>query len=80
MFSMAVLEHIHTDNDWVLEQIARITKSHLIVIESESWDSERHFPRNYKKIFESLGFKQIEVDEECEGFGKTFICRVFERK
>ncbi len=79
-FSMAVLEHIHPDSDWIFSELARVTKSYLIIIESETWDSDRHFPRNYKKIFERLGFNQIEENTDCEGFGESYICRVFKKK
>ncbi|MET3698870.1 methyltransferase family protein [Bacillus oleivorans] len=60
VFTMAVFEHIHYESNWIFKEIARITKSYLITIESEDGVSGRHFPRNYKSLFEPLGLKQIE--------------------
>ena len=53
VFTMAVLEHIHYDSEFIFPEIARIARKYLITIEDEitTW-SERHFPRNYKEIFE----------------------------
>lgn len=62
VFTMAVFEHIHYDSNWIFKEIARITKSYLITIESENGVSERHFPRNYHSVFEPFGLKQIELN------------------
>ena len=81
VFTMAVLEHIHDDSSWIFEEIVRITKKYLITIEDEKCLSWRHFPRNYKKIFEELGLKQIK-EKNCIGIpnlGRTFYARVFKK-
>lgn len=52
VFTMAVLQHIHVDSNWIFEHIARISKQYIILIELET--------RDYKKIFEKFNFKQIE--------------------
>lgn len=54
VFTMAVIQHIHLDSNWIFEHIARINKRCLIIIEVDIY-------RNYKNIFENLGYKQIEV-------------------
>lgn len=66
VFTMAVLEHLHKDSEYVFKDIARIAKQYLLTIEDESGISKRHFPRNYQAIFEPLGLKQIyeEIYEE----------------
>jgi len=81
VFTMAVLEHIHTSSEWVFPEIARITNRYLVTIEDERGYSWRHFPRNYQRVFEPLGFRQIEqiTCKEIEGLGKDFIARVFVR-
>jgi SAM-dependent methyltransferase len=61
VFTMAILQHIHPKSEWIFSEIVRITKSFLIIREAEGYISWRHFPRNYKKIFERLGMKQIEA-------------------
>ncbi|HWO75352.1 MAG TPA: class I SAM-dependent methyltransferase [Bacillus sp. (in: firmicutes)] len=60
VFTMAVFEHIHYESDWIFNEIARISNSYLIIVESENGVSGRHFPRNYKNLFEPMGFTQIE--------------------
>ena len=60
VFTMAVLEHLHTDSERCFADIARITRDHLITIEDENKVSWRHFPRLYQRIFEPLGLQQIE--------------------
>ncbi|WP_163583359.1 class I SAM-dependent methyltransferase [Gracilibacillus saliphilus] len=60
VFTMAVLEHIHPDSEWIFNHIARITKSYLLTLEAETDEHWRIFPRNYRDIFEGLGFKQVE--------------------
>lgn len=82
-FTMAVLEHIHTDSEWVFGQLARVTRTWLLTIEDElSW-SWRHFPRNYKKIFEAFEFqevKQLRLNVKEHGLGSGFCARLFERE
>ena len=82
VFTMAVLMHIHRDSDFVFGEIARITKSTLIVIEDEEGLAVKNFTRNYKKIFERLGFTQTR-HEDCRGrhgFGdKGMHLRVFKK-
>lgn len=81
VFTMAVLEHVHKDSEWVFEEIARLAKRCLITIEDEKEVSERHFPRNYKKIFESFGFRQI-YEHNCADIHMLtakFHARVFTR-
>ncbi|UFJ42541.1 class I SAM-dependent methyltransferase [Brevibacillus humidisoli] len=82
VYAMAVLEHIHPDSDWIFAEMARIAKSYIITIEAESSVTERHFPRNYKLVFEPFGFQQIEEETNCirAGLGQDFIARVFENK
>lgn len=61
VLTMAVLQHIHYQSEWIFPEITRITKSFLIIVENENYIHWRHFPRNYKRVFESLGMEQLEV-------------------
>lgn len=81
VYTMAVLEHIHPDSEWIFADLARITGSYLITIEDEAAVSWRHVPRNYKKIFEPLGLAQIE-EGSCipAGLSQGFRLRVFRKK
>jgi|GEM_PF-2464290 hypothetical protein len=81
VYTMAVLEHIHDESEFIFSHITRITRKILITIEDEGGISWRHFPRNYKKIFENLGMKQIEEinfkKTRVPGIKKEFFGRVF---
>jgi len=81
VFTMAVLEHIHTESEWIFAEMVRITNDVLITIEDERGLTWRHFPRNYKKIFASPGVKQIEElnCSEVDGLGSDFSARVFRK-
>jgi len=75
IFTMAVLEHVHPDSDWVFADIARLAGRVLITIEDEAGDDWRHFPRNYRTVFESCGLRQVEAfqvylagDRALDGF------------
>ena len=81
IFAMAVLEHIHWDSDWVFSYLSKMSKKYLVIIEDEWQVSNRHFPRNYKDIFENLGMTQLE-DINCvhiPGLNKNFFARVFSK-
>jgi SAM-dependent methyltransferase len=79
VYTMAVLEHIHSDSEWVFAEIARVTRRVLITIEDEQGFSARHFPRSYDRVFTRLGMEQIESREctDIEGLGGGFYARVF---
>lgn len=80
VFTMAVMEHIHIDSEWIFPEIARIAGSLLITIEDERGISERTFPRNYRKVFEPLGMRHLTVTRcgQDEGFKPGIIARVFQ--
>lgn len=82
VFTMAVLEHIHSDSEWLFREIVRVTKKILITIEDEEHISWRHFPRNYRRVFQSLGLEQID-EKDCTdipGLGPGFVARVFRKR
>ena len=81
IFTMAVLEHIHPDSEWIFREMARVAGKYLITIENEKHYHWRTFVRNYKKIFEKLGFVQIEEINcrEIDGLGETYFARVFKK-
>ena len=81
VFTMAVLEHIHPENEGVFYQMARVAEKYIITIEAEAFVSWRHFPRNYKDIFEPLGYEQVKVMNcaRIKGLGKDYDLRVFKK-
>lgn len=80
VFTMAVLEHIHPESEWVFEDIARITGGYLITIEAEKAKNWRIFPREYKEIFERFGLKQLE-ETRCDSIAdlRAYTLRVFKK-
>jgi SAM-dependent methyltransferase len=77
VFTMAVLEHIHTTSEFVFAEMARIGRA-LITIEDERSMSERHFPRNYADVFTALGLRELEHHRcETHGLPPGFVARVF---
>jgi SAM-dependent methyltransferase len=80
VFTMAVLEHVHPDSAWVFEEMARIAGT-VVTVEDEQLQSWRHFPRNYRTIFEALGLTQTEAVDcrKVKGLGRRFVARVFVR-
>ena len=81
VFTMATFEHIHSDSEWVFEEVGRVAGKLIITIEDEVLNSWRHFPRNYKKIFESLRWRQVE-EKNClgvPGLNANFTVRVFKK-
>ena len=79
VFTMAVLQHIPPENDEVFKHIARLGKN-LLTIEDESCSSSRHFPRNYKIVFEKLGLRQMHGWRKLVGLNKTFVMRWFKER
>jgi len=78
VFTLAVLEHIHTDSEWIFRDMVRIARDSLIIIEDETAISWRTFTRNYKKVFEKLGMEQVE-EARCQslpGMGGGSVARV----
>jgi SAM-dependent methyltransferase len=80
VFTMAVLEHLHPDSDWVIDDLTRIANSVLITIEDESSTHWRVYARNYRRIIERSG-KMTQVEERScanvPGLGPAFTARVF---
>lgn len=81
VFTMAVRQHIHRDSEWIFSEMVRITRDFLITIEDERGVSWRHFPRNYKKVFESRGMKQIQEFNcsDVAGLGSNFFAGIFSK-
>lgn len=81
IFTMAVLEHIPKESEWVFKSIAVKSRKVIITVEDERSGSPRHFPRNYADIFNGLGWKQVLIKvatkaDELEGL----LARVFTRR
>ena len=74
VFTCAVLMHIHVSSEWVFDEIARIAKKHIILLEDRK--------RDYQKIFETEKFVQVKT-YQCSSYipiAKKYTARVFERR
>ena len=81
VYSMGVLMHIHPSSNFILKHIARISSKYIITMEGETMVTPRHYPREYKKIFEELGFKEIFFEmtaRKIPGYANLH-CRVFQK-
>jgi len=79
VFTMAVLEHLHPESEWVFAEMVRICRGVLVTIEDERGRSWRHVPRNYRTVFEALGVRQLDEIDPAGAGGLTpdFRARVF---
>lgn len=59
LFSCAVMQHINPNMNNIFEGLASIAKNYIICVESENQCNAVHYPRNYRRIFEKYGFRQI---------------------
>lgn len=76
VFSMSTLFLIPSENDWVFEKIANMTKKYIITIEGET-SSGGVTGRNYEDIFTPFGFEQLEHNTHV--FNEYGVSRVFKR-
>jgi len=81
VYTVAVLEHIHSDSSWLFSEMTRISRRYIITLENEATVSWRIFPRDYGRIFEGLGMTMVEVNDcrklpDWYGIGKL---RVFKK-
>jgi len=59
LFAMAVLHHVHPSSRWVFSEMVRISRGYICVLEPEQTVSHYVFCRNYGRLFEGLGCRQI---------------------
>ena len=75
-FSMAVLEHLPFSSDWVFE---KMNAKYIVTIEDEITNGGVFHKRNYKEVFENLGYKEIKHETNDEFFVTQYEARLFER-
>jgi SAM-dependent methyltransferase len=88
IYSIETLQHIHPDDEWVFEALARTTSDLLVTVENEGDqsvppsergvnDHEYDFPlyyRDWEQVFTQFGFDQVESVR-----GERDTLRVFRR-
>lgn len=75
-FTMAVLQHIHPDSEWVFPHLLRVASRYLVVIENEDQSSYKIFPRDYGAVFRGLGATEV-LAEPVSGSLQNYTARVF---
>ena len=80
IFTMAVLEHIHDESDFIFQRMKEVAKKAIVTIEDEVKASERHEPRNYSEILNCKKFQEKESAHNLNlpGLSKRFVYRYFE--
>ena len=63
VFTMAVLQHIHPSSNWVFAEMVRVARRHICAIELEQVSTYNHFCRDYSRVFEALGCRQLRATE-----------------
>ncbi|WP_396613623.1 class I SAM-dependent methyltransferase (plasmid) [Haloferax sp. S1W] len=87
IYSVETLQHVHPDDEWVFEEMTRITSDLLITAENEGNSPKRGrdgeevsyvnddfplFHRNWKQVFSNLGLAQLVAEP-----GKRDTVRAF---
>ncbi len=82
IYSMVVFQHIPDDSNELFSKVAKKVKKYLLTLEDETHFTQRHFPRNYQKVFGKLGLRQIKSTPDIPGKEyefKGFMARLFEK-
>ena len=85
-FTMGVSMHIHPEANHLFTEIARISRSFICTVEPEAANSNYVFARNYKNVFEKLGFHEVksellfgEAYSHLKGYNTGCIARLLKR-
>ena len=84
VFTMAVGIHIHPTSDLVFREMARVARSYVCTLETEVANGRYTFARNYKRVFERFGCKQVREEHidsrnhpEVERIYDGYVARLF---
>ncbi|WP_049900284.1 class I SAM-dependent methyltransferase [Halococcus agarilyticus] len=87
VFSVETLQHVHPDDDWVFDELHRITDDRLITAENEGEAADRRgaatdavnevdgvplYYRNWKDVFTDRGFTEIGAEPVKRGTLRVF--------
>ena len=81
VISFAVLMHLPFESDFVMKEIARITENYLITVEDEHQSilCKTHFPRDYKRVFEYLGMREVDSGKCSVKDLESYTWRIFKK-
>jgi len=81
VFSVETLQHIHPDETWVFEELARVSSDLVITVENESgeYGTANHvddqlplYYRDWGRVFTELGLTGVESDERKRDTVRVF--------
>lgn len=78
VFTSGVLMHIHPESEWVFKHIAETARKYLMIAEVEKPRGKYKWPRDYRAIFEVMGFQQVH-EQEATPMSRQTVLRVFRR-
>jgi len=55
IFSMAVLLHVHPTSNCVFDEMVRVARKYICVVEAEAANCSYLFSRNYRRVFQQRG-------------------------
>ena len=59
LFSMAVLIHVHPASRAIFPEMVRVARKYIAVMELETSPGDRIFARDYRRVFERLGCREV---------------------
>ena len=59
VFTMGVLIHVHPQSNSVFQEMVRVARKYVVLIENEVGNCAYVFARNHRRVFERLGCTQI---------------------
>lgn len=59
LFTIGVSMHVHPKDNFIFREMTRVAKKGVCTIEPETANSNYVFARNYRRVFEKLGFVQL---------------------
>ena len=87
VFTMAVLLHLHPQSDSVFDEMVRIARRYVCVVECESATLAYIFARNYARVFARRGWREVRslhiTPENPFGVGSSYhgyTARLLERR
>ena len=82
VFTQGLLQHLPPELDWIFGTIAKKATWLIMTIENEQASGPRSWARDYKSIFEELGWVQVEARSNTglKGHVPSTVMRVFEKR
>ena len=85
IFTMAVAIHIHPTSNFLFQEMRRVARKYIVLIEAEVANCSYVFARNYRRLFHKLGSPQLKsvmitkeafpgVSRDYDGYVARLLC------